>query len=140
MKTEYVCNSDTTWFKFLAEATSAFQEKKWLRVQINTGQKRTLPQNNAIHKYLRMVADELNENGFPAYINSPIFKKEIEVDWTMEMVKQIWVTVQVALFPDLPASTSALERSQVTIVYDHLNRAFIDKTDGRVTVMFPTTG
>lgn len=138
MSDNFTVNSDSMLDFIKRHLEQVYKEKKWFRITINTGRTRTPSQNNAIHKYCRMVADALNECGLSAYIDSPILKTKIEVAWTMEMVKEIWHTTQFSMFPEKPRTTKSLERNEVSMVYDVLNRAFIERTNGNVSVIFPS--
>ena len=138
MSKEFIVNSDRAFGEVISWINDLYQKKKWVSLTANTGKKRTPSQNNAIHKYCRMVADELNEKHISAYIDSPILKTPIETDWTMEMVKEIWRSVQGQMFPQKERSTAALNRDEVNAIYDVVHRAFIEKTEGMVAVMFPS--
>jgi len=135
---EFIVNSDSTFGEAINWVNGFYQDKKWVRLTANCGRRRTPSQNNAIHKYCRMIAEELNAKGFQASINSPILNSPIEVDWTMDMVKELWHTVQKHMYPDKEVSTSALERAEVSAVYEVMNRAMIEKTDGQVCLPFPS--
>ena len=108
------------------------------KITITRKSKRTLPQNRSIHKYLTMLADDLNAIGLTACIESEILKAPIEVDWTLEMTKKIWHQVQSTMYPDKPVSTAELEKKQVSAVYDVINRAMIQKTNGAINTPFPS--
>ena len=42
------------------------------------------------------------------------------------------------MFPQKERSTAALNRDEVNAIYDVVHRAFIEKTEGMVSVMFPS--
>ena len=125
-------NQFITFFKKVISQGQSF------KVSITRQTKRTLSQNNAIHKYCRMLASDLNDAGLTASIESEVLKSPIEVDWTMEMVKEIWHTVQGSMYPEKPVSTAELERAEVSAVYDVINRAMIQKTNGAINTPFPS--
>ena len=138
MKNEFIVNSDTTFGAAIGWINDFYQEHKFVKLTATSGKNRSSSQNNAIHLYCRMVAKELNDNGFSAYI-----------DRSMEMVKDLWRTVQAKLFPmeslmqnnlhtSIKGSTKILNKKQVSEVYDVINRALIEKTDGKVCVPFPS--
>ena len=124
--------------QFISFFKQVLAQNQPFKVVISRQKKRTPSQNNAIHKYCRMLADDLNEAGLTACIQSEVLKAPIEVDWTMEMVKQIWHQVQSSMYPDKPVSTAELERAQVSAVYDVINRAMIQKTNGAINTPFPS--
>ena len=134
---KWLVNSDRTLGNFIAHVTKLHETSGWVTYGWRTGRQRTATQNNSIHLYCRMVADELNDKGFPAFLDSSILKESIEIDWTQSMVKDLWRTVQCKLFPDTEGKTSRLSRTEVSGVYDVINRALIEKTSGRVCVVFP---
>lgn len=93
---------------------------------------RTLTQNRAIHKYCSMLAKALNEAGWDM---RRVIKEEFDIPWTEESAKEnIWRPVQVSLFNK--ESTTALERQEVSQVYEVINRNISEKTG--VYVPFPT--
>jgi len=145
LKSEFLVNSDTTFGAAIGWLRNYYDEHKFVRLTATSGKNRSSSQNNAIHLYCRMVAKELNDNSFSAYIDSPILKQPMETDWSMEMVKDLWRTVQVKLFPmeslmqdNTKGSTKILNKQQVSEVYDVINRALIEKTSGKVCVPFPS--
>ena len=90
---------------------------------------RTDQQNKALHKYFRMLAEALQDADYDM--------RELKVDIrpTEELVKKyMWKPVQEALYDK--KSTTDLSISEVSEVYDHLNRALIDKLS--IHVPFPS--
>lgn len=72
-----------------------FEEHRYLRVTVKNGKQRTLTQNAALHKYCKMVADELNEQGQDFRI---FIKAGYPVKFSQELVKEyVWRPVQKAL-------------------------------------------
>ena len=136
MSKEFIVNSDRTFGEVIGWINDLYQKKKWVRLTANTGKKRTPSQNNAIHKYCRMVADELNEKHISAYIDSPILKTPIETDWTMEMVKEIWRSVQGQMFPQKERSTAALNRDEVNAIYDVCTERLLKKPKAWLVLCF----
>jgi hypothetical protein len=94
--------------------------------------KRTVRQNSAIHKYYSLLADQLNAGGLDM---RKLLKPGVEIPWTPETVKEnLWKPIQEAVMGEL--STTKLNRSQVSEVYDVLTRHLIEKHN--VYVEFPS--
>lgn len=80
--------------------------------------KRTPRQNNALHKYLALVAEALQAAGIDA---RHFFKPEVEIPVTPEMLKRdAWKPIQEAMFGI--DSTKELDRKQVNQVYEVFDR------------------
>jgi len=85
--------------------------------------KRTLTQNASIHKYCTMLAEAYNEAGLDL---AAVLSKQADIPWNMQNVKeQQWRRIQLAL--ELPESTTKLETTDVTKVYEVLNRFSSDR-------------
>ena len=79
---------------------------------------RTIQQNKALHKYFRMLADDLNAAGLDM---RKTLKEDVEVPWTEELVKDhLWRPIQEAVVDK--ESTADLETPEVSRVFDVLNR------------------
>lgn len=77
---------------------------------------RTILQNKSLHLYCQQVADYLNESG----ISVELFFKNLEVDFTMEMIKSAIKKIAKTKFG--VDSTSKLTTIQLTACYEELNR------------------
>lgn len=100
-------------------------------VKLETG-KRTLPQNNAMHKYFSLLANALNDAGFHMV---KTLKEGAEIDWTEHSVKkEIWLKVMEPLTGK--TSTAKLDRNEVSEVYENVNRFIASRTG--VMVPFPS--
>ena len=85
--------------------------------------KRTPQQNKAMHKYFRLLADDLNAAGLDM---RKTLRQDIEVPWTEQLVKDhLWRPIQEAVADE--ESTADLETPDVTKVYDVLNRHLGEK-------------
>lgn len=78
--------------------------------------KRTNKQNASLHVYCTELADVLNENG----ISMQAFVKDIQVDHTMESVKNLWRAIAKAKYGK--SKTSELTKQEVDKVYEEINR------------------
>lgn len=102
--------------KYTAELLA---ERKWFQVTYNFDKGRTDKQNSSLHVYCKLLADALNESGQPLIIN--LTDKEVEIDWTMQLVKDcIWRVIQQAITKK-PSSTK-LTTKETMSVYEHVNR------------------
>ena len=83
----YTINSEHTLKCFIEHVTKQWHEKKWMQCTFNYDKTRSLKQNSALHVYLGMLAEELNSAGHSLVIK--INGKETDVDWNMELVKDL---------------------------------------------------
>jgi len=80
--------------------------------------RRTTRQNNALHKYFELLADELNASG---YDMREVLKPEVDIEWTTENVKNyIWRPVQKAQLGK--ESTTDLSTTDIDKIYETLTR------------------
>lgn len=77
---------------------------------------RTSAQNRSLHKYCTEVATELNNSG----IAQSVFYKNIEADYTMENIKELWRSF--ARIKYGKKSTTELTTQEINAVYDEVNR------------------
>jgi len=85
--------------------------------------KRTEQQNKALHKYFELLADDLNNAGLDMKV---VLKPEVDIPWTKETIKEyIWKPVQKAML--LKESTTELTTSEISKVYDVINRLISEK-------------
>jgi hypothetical protein len=102
------------------------------KAQTKADGSRSLSQNSAMHLYFRLLAIALNAAG---YDQRKTLKPEAEIPWNDESVKQnLWAPIMRAVTGK--DSTSALEKSEVSEVYEVLNRHLASKTG--VSVEFPS--
>ena len=94
--------------------------------------RRTLKQNNSIHKFCDQLADTLNDAGLD---QRAVLKETVEIPWTMEAVKrQMWKPIQNLMY-DIE-STTELTTDQVSKVWETMNRHLGQKFG--VHVPFPS--
>ena len=83
---------------------------------------RSLSQNSAAHLYFTQLAKAMNDSGYDV-------RKTIKmpVDFTPDTVKEyLFKPVMMALYPD-KASTTELSTTELSEVYENLNRLTSDK-------------
>jgi len=86
-------------------------------VQIKTGQ-RTLAQNNSMHQFFSLLANELTDAGLDMRTT---LKADTELPWDAQMVKRfIWLPVMKALTNK--TSTAKLDRKEVSEIYEVIAR------------------
>jgi len=129
MSEQWVVDSDHTKKMFLLHCEKMYEEHKHLTFTVKTGKQRTNQQNKALHKYLQMLADRLNDAGLDM---KKTLKPEIDIPWNVELAKQyLWKPIQKAMIGK--ESTTKADRSEYTIVYETLNR----HTAGRFGISLP---
>ena len=85
---------------------------------MSTKEKRTIKQNNALHKYLSDLSAELNAAG----VDQKMFIEHLqgwEIPITKEFLHQIWKLKQDKM--GMGDSTTKLDTDQVSQVYDTIN-------------------
>ena len=93
---------------------------------------RTIKQNNAFHKWLRLLAAALNDAGYSVQDGSLI---RVPVLYTMENLKENVVHPMMEhLYPDVK-STKKLNMEQISELYKHLDQVVSERTG--VHVEFP---
>ena len=79
---------------------------------------RTSAQNNALHKYFELIADELNEAGLDMRV---VLKPEIEIPWSKDTIKDyLWRPIQIAQLQKV--STIQLTTRDLDKVFDTFNK------------------
>jgi hypothetical protein len=85
---------------------------------------RTITQNKALHKYLELLADALNDAG---YDMKRTLKQEVDIPWNMESAKEyLWRPVQKVLI-DQESTTDATtdEYNKIYLVLSkHISEKF----------------
>lgn len=95
---------------------------------------RSVKQNNALHLYCGTLASELNDRGLDMRV---ILSEKADLHWTLYSVKEyIWKPVQRWLFGK--KSTKQLSKAEVSQVYDVVNRTISERTQGEVSLPFPS--
>ncbi len=84
---------------------------------------RTDRQNRALHLWLTMLADELNQAGLD---QRKVLKPSVSIPWTQEAAKeQLWKPIQEAMFEK--RSTTTLTKVEVGKVEEVLTRHLADR-------------
>lgn len=95
-------------------------------------EQRTSQQNRALHKYFRLLAEELNTLGLDA---RKVLKPTYQIWWTEEMVKRdLWKPIQKIMLDK--EHTSDLTTKEVDRVFEQINFAIGEKFG--VYIPFPS--
>ena len=98
-----------------------------------TPSKRSNKQNKALHLFLQLLADELNNAGLDM---KKVLKPSVSIDWNKDNVKEyLWKPVQEAI--SLKKSTTEMTTAEPTKVWEHLNRHLGEKFGVEVP-LFPS--
>ena len=117
--------------EFLKHAENLYDTHKYVTFKWHTGKQRTHKQNNALHKYFTLLADELNNAGWD---QRKTLRESIELPWSQSSVKEyLWLPVMLALHQK--DSTASLDKAEINEVYEALTRHLTQRTG--VFVAFP---
>ena len=120
---EWIVNSDYSKQVFLDHMSKMYDEHKFLRVSIKTGKQRSSQQNKALHVYLKLLSDALNDAGFDMQAT---LKEGTSIPWNEHMAKEmLWKPVQEVVTGH--KSTTKPEREQYTEIYEIINRKIAEK-------------
>jgi len=99
---------------------------------MNQPKQRTPSQNNALHKFFELLADELNQGGWTVQL---VLKEKIDLDWDSSKVKELlWRPAQQAILGK--KSTTELSKIEdIDKIYEHLNRHLAEKF--QIHIPFP---
>lgn len=117
-----VINSRQSLEAAIQELREKWESDKWLMMQITTEKQRSQLQNNSLHLWLTMVADQLNSMGLD--VRQVLAKsKRQEIPWTPEAVKtHLWKPVQEAYMGE--KSTTRASTTDYPAIYEILNKTF----------------
>ena len=95
---------------------------------------RTIPQNNALHKYFEQVAEALNNAGLDTKKTIQLFR--VDIPWTTVSVKEVlWKTIQRSMLGK--SSTTELDRlGEIEKCWEVLNRFLGER--GIESIPFPS--
>ena len=126
-------DSDETLLALFKHAQEVVKEGGTLVFNLVKTDKITTQQNNALHLYFKLLADDLNESGFDQ-LTFP-WKEGARLNWTAESVKEnLWNPIQSAMLNE--KQTSKLKKEDVDKVYQTLARHLAETTG--VTTSFPS--
>lgn len=120
---EWIVNSDYTEAELIKHIMRLREKHKYIRVSFKTGMQRSNKQNAALHKYLTMLSDALNDAGLDM---RKVLKPGVEVPWNLERAKeQLWRPIQIAMTDKV--STTEPEKGDYVKIYEVLNRHMAEK-------------
>lgn len=116
----YTINSEHTKKCFHEWVDRMWEEKRFMHFDAPSFDRtRSGQQNSALHVYCKLLAEALNDAGYPLMIT--INGKETEIDWNMERVKDLmWRPIQEALKKE--RSTAKVSTKDYPEIYETLNR------------------
>ncbi len=132
MNKQFTIHPDMSNYQAMSEFIGSIVDQgEYATVSVKIGKKRSLTQNSAMHKYFELLADELNNAGLDM---KKVLKPEVDIPWTADNVKRhLWKPIQKSMLNK--ASTTQLEKMDVSVVYDVLNRHLSEKLG--IHVAFP---
>lgn len=114
----WIINSQERLETYIAELREKWAIYHYLRAQYKTGKQRTATQNNCLHKYCELLAEELNNAGLDM---RKVLKPEIDIPWTKHSAKdQLWRPIQEAMTGH--SSTTKPETTDYKEIYLVLDR------------------
>ena len=123
MGQEWTVNSSASLDNFIQKCRDQHEQYGYVTYTWKTGRQRSGLQNNALHKYCELLADELNERGLDMKL---LLRHHVEIEWTKSSVKErLWKPIQIAMLDE--SSTTKPHRNEYPKIYDELNRYLIDK-------------
>jgi len=82
-------------------------------------EKRTHKQNNSIHLYCDMLAQEFNQAGLDMKV---VLKPSVDIEWSGETVKKyVWKPIMKSLF-GYDSTTKLKKIGEIDRVWEHINR------------------
>lgn len=115
----------------IRELTETFEKTGYVEMECTTARTRTARQNRALHVYLRLLGEALNDAGLD---QRKVLKPNFPIPWTTHSTKEnLFKPIMQAMFEI--ESTTKLERVQVSQVYDVLNRSLAEKYG--ISIPFP---
>jgi hypothetical protein len=115
----------------IRELTETFEKTGYVEMECTTARTRTARQNRALHVYLRLLGEALNDAGLD---QRKVLKPNFPIPWTTHSTKEnLFKPIMQAMFEI--ESTTKLERVQVSQVYDVLNRSLSEKYG--ISIPFP---
>ena len=120
---EIVINSESTRAAAHQILDDMLVKYGYLRLTVKTGRQRSGKQNSALHLYLRMLSDALNDAG---YDQRKVLKEGVDIPWTDTSAKNhLWRPIQEAMTGK--ESTTEPERGDYPKIYETLNRLTAQK-------------
>ena len=120
----WTVNSDDKRDQFLKYASELYEKHKYVTFEWKVGQPhRSVKQNNALHVYLRLLAEQLNNAGLDM---RKVLKEGIDIPWTEESVKNhLWRPIQKVVAGQ--DSTTEPTSSEFPVIYETLDRHLASK-------------
>ena len=117
----------------MAKMRQAIESGATVYLEWSTEKKRTSQQQKAMEVFFRTLASILNDHGLDQRKVLAAMREGVELPWRQESAKELWRDFQIAVVGK--ESTADLEPSEVSRVYDVVNRFLIDRFG--LSVQFP---
>ena len=120
-----IINSERALNEHIEALRKQWFEHHWLMVQITNEKQRTQLQNNSLHLWFSLVADELNRQGYDVRAVLQLSSRA-EIQWTGEAVKEhLWRPVQIQY--NGKQSTTRASTKDYPAIYETLNKTLGEK-------------
>ena len=119
-----ICQDIVTMYAECGEINIAFCDtSKEIEINEIKRSKRTLTQNKALHLYLRILSEALNDAGFDM---KKVLKESVDIHWTPENAKEyLWRPVQEAVINK--KSTTEANTTEYNEIHKALSRHLSQK-------------
>jgi len=85
---KYTINSEQSKADFMLAMSALYDQHKFLRVEVKTGQQRTNKQNAALHVFLTQLSEALNDSGFDM---KRTLDNDFDIPWNLDNAKEfLW--------------------------------------------------
>lgn len=120
---KWVVNSEHTKEMFIRHIEKLYEEHKHVTFSFTTGKQRTQTQNAALHLYLRMLSEALNDAGMDM---KATLNEGVDIPWNEAQAKEyLWKPIQKAITGK--NSTKDPKRTEYVEIYETLNRLTAEK-------------
>lgn len=123
MSDQWTVNSEHTKEMFLKHVEKIYDENKHVTFSYKLGKQRSAKQNSAMHVYLKMLSEALNNAGLDM---RRVLKPSVDIPWTQQSAKDyLWRPIQKVMTGH--KSSSKPKRGEYIEIYETLNRHTAEK-------------
>lgn len=119
----WIVNSDDALKKFQQHIEEVYKKDRYLTVTWESGKKRSLKQNSALHVWCSALADTLNEKGLDM---RKVIKADVDIPWNKQSVKDYIFKPVLEAMTGAESSADA-EKVDYIKVYETLNKHLSQK-------------
>lgn len=128
----WAVDSEHTLEMFINNTKKLLKEGKSVTYSYKVGKTRSTPQNNALHRYLGLLATSFNDAGLDM---RKVLKPAIMIPWSTDSAKEYLFHPIMKALTGLD-TTKKLNTEQLTKVYETLNRHTAEKFG--ISLPFPS--